>query len=201
MSSTLTKRKPTKTTEEEEGNEEESNPFVMSMPSQSKLSCYELQQLGPEKCGFCEKKSNSYLPYILPCFYPKWKRRFLVLVGNYLYRFESEDGERPKGIPIPIDSVVVKVLEEEGSVFELSTIRKSYLFRVESLALAREWANAITQRKFQSIKENMGHAPVKSEVKRVNQLGFKLFDQKMRAERGNGEVNMNYNPMLGPAMM
>lgn len=169
---------------------EDSQPFIISM-SNSKLSCADLLQIGPDKCGYVHKKSNSWTSYLLPCIYSRWRSRYLILIGNYVFRFESEHGERPKGIPIPVDSITVKVFED--GTFVLETIRKSYFFRADSVAIARSWAEAIKARKFMAIKENMGHAPVNSDVKKINSAGFKLFEEKLKADRV--ELDMSYNPM------
>lgn len=148
-------------------------------------------QTAPERSGYVEKKSNSWTSFLLPCFYPRWRRRFLVVVGSFVFRFESEHGERPKGVPIPVESITVTVLED--GLFVLSTLRKQYHFRVDSKAEAERWANAIRARKFLAIKENMGHAPVRPEVKNFNSLGVKLFDEKLKADKA--EYDMSYNPM------
>jgi hypothetical protein len=108
-----------------------------------------------------------------------------------LFRFESEHGERPKGIPIPVDSITVKVFED--GMFVLETIRKSYHFKADSVSAASNWADAIKARKYKAIKENMGHAPVNADIKKINSAGFKLFEEKLKADRV--ELDMAYNPM------
>jgi hypothetical protein len=128
---------------------------------------------------------------LLPCIYPKWRPRYLVLIGNYLFRFESEHDEKPKGVPIPIDSVSVKVMEDGH--FELSTLRKYYYLRADSVQEAEQWANAIKTRKFLAIKENMGHSPLQPEIKAINDVGNRLFDGKLKADKA--ELNASFNPM------
>ncbi len=169
---------------------EDSQPFILNM-SGNKLTCADLLQIGPEKCGYVHKKSNSWSSFFLPCCYPKWRSRYLILMGNYLFRFESEHGQRPKGVPIPVDSINVKVLDD--GIFVLETIRKNYYFRADSIAVAKVWADAIKSRKFMAIKENMGHAPVNPDVKKINSAGFKLFEDKLRADKV--ELDMSYNPL------
>ena len=96
------------------------------------LSAQDLLSRNPIKFGFLDKYSNSFLAWLLPFFFPRWRRRFFILVGNYLFRFSSESGDKPKGVPIPLDVVTVVRSEDDESCFELTTIRKTYLIRAES---------------------------------------------------------------------
>ena len=70
----------------------------------TKLTAQNLITIKTSFFGYCEKKSPSWLNYCFPCVFPLFKRRFLVSTGNYIFRFADENGEKPKGLPIPIDS-------------------------------------------------------------------------------------------------
>ena len=47
--------------------------------------------------GTCEKENVSFLSYWFPWLFPRWKKRFLVICGNYLFRFVDEDSDDLKG--------------------------------------------------------------------------------------------------------
>ena len=145
------------------------------------ISCEELLALNPTKSGYCQKKNNSALAYFFPCLFPKWKSRYFVLVGNYLFRFSSERGETLKGVPIPLDSVTVTSLGDD--CFQVSTIRKVYTMKVESQVEVVSWINAINTRKHQAIRESMGHAATSIEVKRANKVGIFLFNERLQGDR------------------
>eukprot|EP01039_Chlorochromonas_danica_P003853 gene3855-4210_t len=132
---------------------------------------------------------------------------------NYLYRFESEVGDRVKGSPIPVDSCCatssssktsqsstnsVDVEAEGAPYFVVTTIRKRYVFIVETAEEAQEWVEAIKLRKFLSVKENMGHAPLTEEVRRMNQRASRLVDKKLISERKEAEEATG-NPVLTPS--
>ena len=68
----------------------------------SDISAQYLLSLDPERSGWLFKKNNSILRSILPCVFKKWQHRFFILIGSYLFRFSSEDSEKPKGVPIPL---------------------------------------------------------------------------------------------------
>ena len=75
---------------------EETRSFLFRMPSTSRTEAFTLLENNPAKSGFLFKKNNSYMAYLFPCFSKKWKNRFCVLIGNYLYKFENEDSVKPK---------------------------------------------------------------------------------------------------------
>jgi hypothetical protein len=59
------------------------------------------------KYGYLQKRNNSIWAYYFSCFFPKWKSRYFILVGNYLFRYSSEHGESPKGVPIPLGIYII----------------------------------------------------------------------------------------------
>lgn len=152
-----------------------------NFPHPDTLSCEQLLSLGPNKAGYCLKRNNSLLAYWFPWFFARWKNRFLVLLGNYLYRFESNVGEHVKGVPIPLDTLSISKLE--GSELEFITIRKIYVLRFGSELEASEWMEAIRLRKLQAVKESLGHAKVKLEIKRIDALSERIFSKRLKIDK------------------
>ena len=143
--------------------------------------------------GYVEKKNNSIWSYYLPCIFKQWKRRFFVLIGNYLFRFDSENGEKPKGIPIPLDSSKISIKNIEECTFEVWMIRKLYTMRASSKDECRKWVKILNDRKADAIRENLGHVHVSQSVKLANKVGTNLV--KLKLEKEIKEIE-SYNPML-----
>jgi hypothetical protein len=162
--------------------EEESSFITVPMPKKN-ASLPSAQELMNDsvKSGYCQKRNNSMLVYYFPCIFPKWKNRYFILVGNYLFRYSSEHGESPKGVPIPIDSVTVRHAEED-CCFTVSMIRKVYTMKVASEDECSSWIDAIRERKTTAIRESLGHAPVNSSVKGINKAGFALFNKTLERD-------------------
>lgn len=108
---------------------------------------------------------------------PQWKRRYLIALGGYLYRFKDENGSTPKGAPITIDVTEARIISRRDidtsnefnclldllpdgcdTVFEVSSLSKTQYFAVESREEAMAWVNSIRQMRQDSITRNMGHA-------------------------------------------
>jgi len=209
----MRRRLPESGPNEDRGEEEESSteekPFLFTMPRSREAmpAASELLALKPSKSGYCDKKNTSLLVKICSCCFKAWKKRFFILVGNFLYRFADETGETPKGVPVPLDSCTVRVLapiENEGFFcFEVSTIRKNYIIRASSQQEAEEWVQAIKTRKLMAIKEGLGHAPVEAGVREANKKAGAMFSKRIDLDRLEGEEmrkQMNrstFNPMMG----
>jgi hypothetical protein len=159
------------------------------------ISCQEMLQIPNINHGICLKKNNSFSSSVLPCIYPKWKQRYLVLAGNYLYRFENEHGTEIKGIPIPIDTAMFTI-DESRCLIELKTIRKNYIFYFNSPKGTKVWYDALQKRKHLSIKENLGHAPLLPIIKKYNELSDSLFNQKVENERKFAALESTANPLI-----
>ena len=172
-------------------------PFVLKMSNQkSNLpSAEDLLSTDPKPfSGYCLKKNNSILAYLFPCWFPVWKKRYFILVGNYLFRYSDEFGDIPKGVPIPLDSCQVAVVETNE--FEVSTIRKVYRIRTNSDEECNNWIKAIRLRKSQSIRENMGHAPISKKVGMANKVGDRLFKDRLKQDyRDTESRQMILNPL------
>mmetsp|Transcript_99334 Transcript_99334/g.195107 ORF Transcript_99334/g.195107 Transcript_99334/m.195107 type:complete len:213 (+) Transcript_99334:105-743(+) len=151
--------------------------------------CQDLLNMSPSKTGFCEKKARSVLPYLFPCWFKPWKQRFLVLVGGFLYRFESEFGVKVKGVPIPLDSISISYRGE--CMFEVSMIRKVYRFKTDSEQDAFDWVKAISARKSEAIREALGHAPLDASTRRANNVANAMFHKKLQSERLDAESSLS----------
>lgn len=151
------------------------------------LSTASLMSVENCKSGFVEKKSNSIYNKVFPCAAEPYVKRFLILSGAYIYRFTDQDASKPKGLPIPIESITVEKVDDFS--FCLKGIRKSYLFRAYSMEDCRSWIVAIGDRKYLAIKESMGHSEVSSKVVSANKAAGQLYDEAMRREGMNSSMN------------
>ena len=154
------------------------------------LSASTLMAVENSKSGYVEKKSNSFYSKVFPCATDPFVRRFIVLSGSYLYRFTDMNNSKPKGVPIPIESITVEKIDEFS--FCLKAIRKSYIFRALSMEDCRSWAKAINERKLMAVKETMGHAEVSSQVVRSNRAAGQLYEEAIRREG----MNTSMNPLM-----
>lgn len=174
-------------------------PLLMQNSNSNKApSAYDLLQKNPTKFGYAMKKNNSCLVKVLPCWVPEYKRRFFILLGNFLYRFSSEHGEKIKGVPIPLDAVKLNTVD--SITFSISMIRKEYIIRCDSASDCGSWVNEINKRKHQAIRENMGHAPIDPAVKDLNEMSSKMFFDRLDREREEAIKNlktMNGNGNIG----
>jgi hypothetical protein len=149
------------------------------------------------KGGYLEKKNNSLLVYYMPaCCGPKWKLRYFVLLGDFLYRFSDEGAPRPKGVPIPISAVSVQRLAHDANLehvdedgyspepfcFEIRALLKTYILKAANAAECAEWVKAIQARKLSSIREGLGHAPLHARVKALNVAAAALYDARIERE-------------------
>jgi hypothetical protein len=156
-------------------------------PSNS-IAAQQIMGLIPDMYGHCMLKKSSFIKdWLLCCCGESWRRRYLILFGDFLYRFEDEYGDHPKGIPIPLDSCIVNLA---GRGFTISTIRKAYHFKVELLSDAENWVSSITLRQQEIIKEKMGHRQRSKNILRTNTIGMTLYNEKMlkdtySSQRGN----------------
>lgn len=178
-------------------NDKDSGIFSMNMtkyagnglPSAQSL----LSLIPTPDSGYLSKKNNSIWSYYLPCIFKPWKERFFIVIGNYLFRFDSENGEKPKGIPIPLDCSKISIVNIEECTFEIWMIRKGYTIRATSKEECRRWVKLLNDRKAEAIRENLGHAPLSKSVKLTNKVGTNLVKAKIEKEIKEIE---SFNPML-----
>ena len=181
-----------------------SNNFIVK--SDNNLSCPELLSLKPDRHGVLYKYNNSiwsFLLYFLPWLYEKWKKRYFVLIGNYLYKFKHDNDEMIRGSPIPLDAVMdLKIITDMSKYdssynnsdnnyyyFEIITLKKTYILKSNDHDEMMRWITAIKRRKLQSIKESMGHSPMNVEIKRVNDIGLKLVMKRLNHHQHHGDIN------------
>ena len=143
--------------------------------------------------GYLLKKNNSIWTYYLPCIFKQWKERFFIVIGNFLFRFDSENGEKPKGIPIPLDSSKISILNIDECTLEIWMIRKVYTLRASSKEECRRWVKLLNDRKAEAIRENLGHVPISKTVKLTNKVATGLVKAKLEKEIKEIE---SFNPML-----
>jgi hypothetical protein len=185
-------RKRTAAAGEQGGDEDDSKDFTpLLMGSRDKSApptAFDLLNQNPAKSGFALKKSNSCLTSICPCWFPEYKRRFFILIGNFLYRYGSESGERPKGVPIPLDAVTISTLD--STTFKLKMIRKDYIIRCDTPTECSEWVKAITSRKYLAIREELGHSPIDPAIKELNSNASKMFLDRLEREQEETKRNL-----------
>ena len=177
------------------------------------LSAHALQAASPIHCGTVIKihvpALYSFLPatiqwFISRCcpksFSPQWKRRYLIAIGGYLYRFKDENSSSPKGAPIAASLTEAQVISNESvdsgefnvmfdqlpegynAIFELSSIGKTQYFAVESKEEADIWVNSIKQMRQEAISRAMGHTniPYPKEWTSFDASAKRLCAQKQR---------------------
>ena len=166
----------------EDSTEENPNtPLVLDVGKHSLLSATSLLSLSPAKHGSARKLSNSILVKAFPCITEKYRERYFILIGNYLFRFISKTSDKPKGLPIPIDTITTTKID--NITFELAMIRKIYIIQVFTSNECDEWIEAIQQRKNESIREKMGHKKYKySEIEQINKIADRMFNRKVNQE-------------------
>eukprot|EP01041_Mallomonas_annulata_P009848 gene9848-20485_t len=177
---------------------EEKQSLILNMNNNNNQpTASHLLSLDPVKAGWLEKKNESCLSWMCPYCIKPWKRRYFILIGNFLFRYSSTESDNPKGVPIPVDSVTVSLCLDD-LCFEISTLRKSYILRATSADECKSWMNEIRKRKQLSIKEGLGHLPTNSNIEFVNRIGMKLFDDRLRRDQDPVRNPLTeFNPMSG----
>ena len=157
---------------------------------------------------------------VLSCLAPRWERRFLILLGGYLYKFtnDTDPTKEPKGSPVPIQSVDINLLDtgtntsmimtDDGAamvawemirppscrgLFMISTLRKRYYYATPTVEDAETWVNGLRQGREEAWKRNMGHAPTDSyptEWVRYDRWGEQLLHRRDRIRRRMQESNI-----------
>lgn len=174
--------------------ESEEVPFMLDIGEHQSghkncLTVRKLNESNPEKVGFLRKKNRSFLAAIFPCIFHKWKLRYFVLIGNYLFRYSSPNADYPKGVPIPLDAVRIQIID--SCCIELSMIRKSYIFKASDENEANDWLKALTKRKLSAVKESMGHAPIAAAVVEINASASRIFQKKIQDESTTQSTTSN----------
>lgn len=181
--------------------EEHMDPFEMSLSARQLLT----MKPPPQLTGWLQKKHEPWCSLCGVC-KPTWKKRFVILKGDYLFRFASPTSKAAKGVPIAIQTSTIKALTHQGSqggelfprTFQISTITKEYLFAAETTDERDDWVRRLLRAKGMVIKQSLGHAPVASSDKSANKTGSYLVQRRARSARDT--LAMNEMAMFGGAM-
>lgn len=166
----------------------------------TKLSAKHLLSIKESFGGYADKKSPSWLTYLFPFWFPLLKKRYFISCGNFIFRYVDEFGDSPKGIPIPIDASEV-VYAQGNNYLEIFNMRKNYFIQFENNDECMKWVKHLRKRKNHVIKESLGHTKISSEIKRVNKLGSKLFNNRLalsmecQNRQQTALLEASYNPM------
>lgn len=92
----------------------------------------------------------------------QWRERYFILSGSYLFRFESEHGDAPKGVPIPVEACTFNAedVDEGGDrqhLIHISSLRKNYVLKADTREVRDEWVAVLKQSKLRATKERLGH--------------------------------------------
>ena len=160
----------------------EESHHILKMSKSELPSASDLLSLDPIKHGWMDKKRSSIISTLFFCCINQWKKRYFILIGNFIFRYASPRSEKPKGAPIPLDAATISI-GDDGTTIEIFTIRKFYVFRASSHEQCMSWINEIQKRKQVAIKEGLGHIPIKSNIEFVNRVGANMIDERLRRDR------------------
>ena len=115
--------------------EDDDSQILLSMPANpSKPPAHQLLNSDPIHAGFLMKRSRHVLWHMVlgpRCCKDAWKSRFFILSGTYLFRYTSDSGSKPKGVPLPVDCCSFRAAsteeEDEATLYAV--------LRVASLAI------------------------------------------------------------------
>ena len=147
---------------------------------------------------------------------PQWKPRYLIALGEYIYRFKDENGSSPKGTPIPAIMTDIRLLSNDDidgadfnillemlpvgyeAIFEISSIGKTQYFAVQSREEATLWVNTLRQMRQDAISRSMGHthgSPYPPKWKSFDASAKRLSDKKTRIKNKLEEMNRKEQEM------
>eukprot|EP01083_Nonionella_stella_P071773 192999_1 len=146
---------------------------------------------------------------------PQWKRRYLIALGGYVFRFKDEGGSSPKGSPIPVATTEARLITDDDvadgefgivfdllpegcdAVFEISSIGKTQYFAVENREEAMMWVNSLRQMRQDTITRNMGHsaAPYPQNWKSFDASAKRLKEKKARIKTKLAAMNKKEQEM------
>lgn len=149
---------------------------------------------------------------------PQWRQRYLILIGNFLYKFKQNNSSTPKGSPLPVDLVESNLLgpmEDDEmspalqglpagfhSIFTVVTSGKPRYYAVSTREEALAWVNSLRQARQDAISRKMGHAsnmPYPNSWKYFDSLGSSLQKSKARIKAKVEEQNMREMELSGIA--
>lgn len=158
----------------------------------------ELHELSSMR-GALQKRNSSVWMTVMPCCVSeKWKTRYFVLVGAYLYRFSDEQATMQKGTPISITSATIRTLNfdpaqpdkwqehdaygSEPYCFELVMLRKRVLLQAANAGERASWVQALQARRQLAIRENLGHSPMDPRVRALDKSAKQLNERRLQRE-------------------
>mmetsp|Transcript_16510 Transcript_16510/g.35882 ORF Transcript_16510/g.35882 Transcript_16510/m.35882 type:complete len:246 (-) Transcript_16510:176-913(-) len=216
------------------GNRAAGHPMTMANYEESHLSARALLAASPAHSSDVLKMHVPVLYTFLPAsvqwmlsrccprgWSPQWKRRHLIALGEYLYRFKDEGGSTPKGSPIPVATADARIISTDdgpgefsdigeinvvlnllpagySAVFVVSSIGKTQYFAVENREEAMLWVNSLRQMRQDAITRNMGHSkdiPYPAEWKSFDASAKRLKDQKTRIKNKLEAINKKEQEM------
>mmetsp|Transcript_25477 Transcript_25477/g.74264 ORF Transcript_25477/g.74264 Transcript_25477/m.74264 type:complete len:206 (-) Transcript_25477:46-663(-) len=168
----------------------------------------ELLQRDPIKSGYMSKRSEQYFGACPLCCPARWKQRYFVLSGAYLFRYASEHGTSPKGVPLPLEACTFQASDgvdaqaETPFCIAVTTVRKAYLFQLDSKGERDEWLRVLRDSKQRVIKERLGHAEVNPLHALANRTGETLFNKRLKKDAepqtSGFEMSSLYHGMSAP---
>mmetsp|Transcript_18957 Transcript_18957/g.31418 ORF Transcript_18957/g.31418 Transcript_18957/m.31418 type:complete len:274 (+) Transcript_18957:143-964(+) len=124
---------------------------------------------------------------------PSWKPRYLIQLGSYLYKFNDESSQAPKGSPLFVQELEVYLMDDLADVQGIddyhslaptsktdntnytyicvATLRKRHYYAVPSNEEAHVWVNTLWQARQEAITRTMGHA------KHLPPYRYQYFDE------------------------
>lgn len=186
---------------------------VLTRRTGAGLSANSMIAASPSHHGIVYKLQVSLLFSVLPSFVqriicsyavlsflaPKWKERYLIQIGNNLYRFKTPTSSTPKGAPVPLEQTmdVRMLLSTEdgveyvptppgiGAVFVVSTFRKKQYYGVTTRNEALTWIKSIEEGQQEATRRSMGHTkdvPYPKSWECFDSLGSSLVKSKERIQ-------------------
>ena len=171
-----------------DGHDSSNLPFSSS----GQLSAPKMMSSSPQHHGYVMRLRVPTLYRFLPKFIrklvssirflsflaPQWERRYLIVLGGYLYKFRDDASAEPKGTPTPLEAIEARLRPDDDASaggnflfddetlpagckggFVVATSRKTYRYATSNREDALTWVNALRESRQEAITRNMGHAP------------------------------------------
>ena len=152
----------------------------------------------------------------LSWFTPEWRQRYIIMIGQFLYKFKNDSSSTPKGTPFSIDmiesSLLTSIDDDEmapaleqlpqgfQAIFTVSTFGKKHYYAVSNREEALAWVNSLRQARQEAVTRKMGHAsnvPYPKSWAYFDSLGRSLQKSKERIKTKVEEHNMREMELSG----
>ena len=90
--------------------------------------------------------------------------------------------------------------EERKFVIHISTIRKEYILKADTIERRDEWVKRLRYAKQVSIKVSLGHAKQTNSDRAATRAGGKLFKRGIRREINRAKQTLEMQQMMGSGM-